>query len=807
MKYLFMVVKGNIRHNKVAYIGITILMMVLSLSLVTVYSVSTNSKNRQSKEIKRAGYTDYWAAFVSDRQLEKENMDAQSIIADIEKCEFVKSVKSINTYICNVKKDDKVTNMVFVVNDNNGVINFNQYDGDNRLIKSIELGENEISLPVCMGQMLGVHIGDKISVMVSKDVEHEFTVASFFEDPFMGSSMMGIKTVLVGDEGFKLFEKFTKQKESEDFIDSTINIFIEKTDSSMSDSEFERLLNEKTKFSSFTFLSLSKKMSQYYTMMMVNMFEVILIAFIVLLLIASLIVIGNSINSSIEQDIVNIGIYKALGMTDKGIRLSHVVSYSLVSVIGLLCGIPVSIPLINSMSGTIRNLTGLYANAGFEVAMAVIMIVCIVLLVSVFVFFKTRKVVKVSPVSALNEGQKGSSFSTRFNLKISHRFLNVSLAYRQFSTKYLKFVSIVLISVLLTVFMVIMNFVYTWTEDEKQIISMFEYFDYDAYVVYSEDAKNKVEETIKKYSDYELFDVSGQYVLLDNVQLQCTMISDTERITSLIKGELCKNDNEILITPFVAEDFGLKIGDKVTITILGWSEEMVVSGIYDSSNDVGKNICMSTDARAKFKVGPYAEDYEDDSEDKFYGGYVVFDDNTKAHEIKDALIKEFGEKLDMNTGLVVFDLYDDLMVGEDSSSGQIITGLRGVTMIVYVLAAVFILIAISLSAWKIMNIERKDYGIYKAIGITASNLRKQMALKFMFSCMIGSVIGTVIGMFVAQPVLKSAFAQFGMNRFFIEVTVGHVILPIVFMTAISFLCAYFCSRRIKKVEPRILIVE
>ena len=107
MKYLFMVVKGNIRHNKVAYIGITILMMVLSLSLVTVYSVSTNSKNRQSKEIKRAGYTDYWAAFVSDRQLEKENMDAQSIIADIEKCEFVKSVKSINTYICNVKKDDK----------------------------------------------------------------------------------------------------------------------------------------------------------------------------------------------------------------------------------------------------------------------------------------------------------------------------------------------------------------------------------------------------------------------------------------------------------------------------------------------------------------------------------------------------------------------------------------------------------------------------------------------------------------------------------------------------------------------------
>ena len=55
-----------------------------------------------------------------------------------------------------------------------------------------------------------------------------------------------------------------------------------------------------------------------------------------------------------------------------------------------------------------------------------------------------------------------------------------------------------------------------------------------------------------------------------------------------MEGRTCLYDNEILITPLMADGFNLKIGDEVNINKDG-REETLVSGIYNSASDVGKN--------------------------------------------------------------------------------------------------------------------------------------------------------------------------------------------------------------------------
>lgn len=813
MKYIWTVIHGNVRRNKGAYIGIMVLMFVVSLSFVTVYSVSHDSKARKAEAIKEVGYGDYWCVLQTEMMLNLNGTSEEEIIHNIEECETVEKVVYTRAYNFGLKIGDHYTDLVMGLDYQDGKFHFSQYDADNMKISNPELAPWEVSVPKCFEAMYNLHIGDKISIVGSDDTLYELTVVSYFEDPLMGGDVMGIKTVLVSKETQDLLEDIFQNELARDLgrynIVPTAFISIFKVDHNMKDAAFEKSLNQKASISSFATLSLTVKQSDKYVMMIVNLFSGVAVAFIAILLIASFIVMGHSINSSIEQDYVNLGIYKAIGMSSTAIRMSFAISYSIASVIGLLLGVPIAIPLIKYMNGVLSRSTSLFFDVNIDFALVVLMVVVTIAVVLFFVILRSHKVTKIAPVIALNDGRKSVSFSSLLNTKISKRFLNTSLAYRQVSSNIKRYVSVVLITVLLSIFMVIINNVYAWSKDGKRIGEMFTFYHYDGYISYREAVEEEVNEIITSYSDYQTFDYGQYYFLLDDVQVACCVLSNTDFVDSLIKGRVCEYDNEIMITPYIADEFELGVGDEVKVTLYGTSKMMVVSGIFDYANDMGKAFAMTEDTRNTFRAEDYNEKFVElfgEVEDPVQGFYFKLDDHSKYAEIRDALHEKFGDEFGDDSDIRFLTSYEEDLDNLDLI-GSFSVGISAMTFLVYILGALFISITISLVASKTMHSERKDYGIYKSIGLPSSKLRMQMALKFMFVGMIGATIGSVISLFVTDPILSKIFYQFGISRYNSNLTASDVILPVVFMGIMGYICAYVSSRKIKKVDPRILIVE
>ena len=60
-----------------------------------------------------------------------------------------------------------------------------------------------------------------------------------------------------------------------------------------------------------------------------------------------------------------------------------------------------------------------------------------------------------------------------------------------------------------------------------------------------------------------------------------------------------EHDNEIMVTTGVADDFGVDLGDVLTITIGNKSEDYVITGIDQRMDRMGRDISMTFDGAKK----------------------------------------------------------------------------------------------------------------------------------------------------------------------------------------------------------------
>lgn len=527
--------------------------------------------------------------------------------------------------------------------------------------------------------------------------------------------------------------------------------------------------------------------------LLTNIFSGILVAFVVMLVIATLIVISHNINSSIEQDFVNLGILKAVGMTNQKIKLSIMYGYMIVGLIGAIVGIFVSIPVIALVNSMIRPSIGLYVESTPALFESVLILVVIFVVIGLFVVFKFRKISRISPVSAINGGRKDVHFSSLFKLPISKRALNTSLAYRQLTSGKKQYIGAMLITIILTFFMVVISDMCIYFSNEDKIHEMFSPVKYEmkSYATTDEDWEEKMadaESIIKKYTDYTKYIYGSQYVLLNDTQIWCGVMSEPDLIRNVYSGRTCTYDNEILITEYMTENYGIEIGDKVTIGLDGNSADYIVTGYYQCTNDMGKNITMSLEGYYRMAGKP-----GEDSRNNYY--YHLEED-----EFCDEIYAEITAKYTEDE--VCFNISDDW-----SGFDPTVIALYGITILIYVLSGVFVAITVVLVCAKIFAKEKQDYGIYKALGFTSVKLRRQFAARFVICAFIGSVIGIICTLLFSDAMVGVILKMFGMYNFSSSLNLVAAIVPVLFMTVIYYLFSYIVSRRMKKVTPRILINE
>lgn len=783
------VLRANIRYQKGSFFSVFILMLMVSLSLTSVLTVGINSEKSEWNALKRAGFGTLLAAL---NDLKPDKME--QLIRETEENQQVEKVEQTQVVYGSVAYGDGKESANDVIIESEGDFDFRIYDqsGISFLKNPQKLKQKEVAVPISYTTLYHCKVGDKIKFKSQRE-GLEYTIKYFFEDPFMGSSTMGIKTILMQQEELQTLREEAKQGENTELTAGTLLNIFQKENSKQSYMEFSRELNLETGILGYTWFGMGTTQAVGYMLILTNIFSGILLLFIILLLLITLIIMSHCISISMEMEYVNLGILKAIGFTQCKLRWILTLQYLLGSAVGAVLGIPLSIPVVNLVNRIVIPVIGIRISDQMPLGICLTAQFMILAIILLFVNLKLRGLKRVTPVRAIAQGRDSVYFSNPLELPIRNRGLSFWLAFRQMTAGGKQYVMAGIVTALLVFFLIVMgNASAVMGEDGEGFAQMFEVTEQDLEIYYKDPdiqqaAEQKIEEFTKIERKFQLFSL---YLLLDGCRCFCNVVDNPEEYYMILEGRTCRYDNEILITEFVAKDLGLDIGDTVKVSYQENQAEFLISGIYQSASDMGINFGITEEGYLRLR--DLSELPKELVVTQMYG-IAKADD---AEEIAETLNQEYGEKIQAKTTEQGY---------FDASASA--AAVRAITALAYVLAIIFVLVVIFLVCGNVFAKEQQDYGIYKAMGFTSSKLRQQFALRFLLVSLAGSLIGVVFGCLLNRFCIESVMSLVGISCVEMELTLLSVVFPVFVMAFAFFLFSWMLSVRIKKVGPRILIVE
>lgn len=783
---------AGIKRHRGSLLGIAILLFLTALSLCTVLTVYLQGNRYIQEEIQRTGFG-YLTAWVSN----VPDMDdlAQSIRME-------NGVESIWTQ-----------NLIFADYEGNGIESDSEgqlisWQTDEKRYKFLQedfsgyaeppegISTNEVYVSPSMVSVLNVEIGDMITFPVARGGQNvNLTVAGYYEDPFMGSSMIGMKGFLIAPELYKQISDMIENSGIDALArnGAMIHVTIDK-DSGLTVSEMNRRLNEDTMLSQYTeFIHSADAMEDFMTILQ-NAFCGILAAFSLILLGAAFVVLGHSISGIIEQDWKNLGILKTMGMTGQKLIQIQTIQYLCSMAAGLLLGMITAAPMAGIVSQLTVTTSGVLIPAGLPVLPCMGVLAGMLLILTGFTVLRLRSIHVIVPMEAIrgerHRETEREHRSVRKNKKksiqISEKGLMLRLAVRQILSGRQRYVGACLVAVFLVFFASLAGRMNDWLgADGQGMMDAFNPADLDMGIqVLGELSREEMEQAVRSYSEItDSYMLAMPDVSVNGSNYTANVITEPERF-HISRGKTSQNTDEVVLTETIASDLGVDIGDRVTIQGDAGTKEFTVSGIYHCANDMGANLGMSREG--------YLSIGNDDP--RIWCYHYFLSDSSQKQAITEHLEQAYG---------------GDVHIHENTWPGLsgIIRAMHLMLLAMYGMSAVFICIVTIMTGSKILDAEKKDMGIYKAIGCSVRMLCMTFAVRFGIVAMIGAMVGTAAAALLTDPVVAAVMRLAGISNFASNSSFGTAVVPGIFISVLFLLFAYLASGKIRKKDRMVLTVE
>jgi len=783
MKYITLL-KANIKRQKGSFIGVFILIFIITVSLCAVLTIWSNSSAHEEEQINRIGFGDVTSWIYG----KKEETDA--LITQMEKVSGVEKVEAQDILFVNYNVNgwDVVGGTGFALKYPDPEYDYNIYK-DN--LTGIEenpepLQSGEIYVPPCFTTLYEAGIGDTVEIEITGEEDVEtFTIKGYFEDPVSGSSMVGLKTMLVNGEDRKhLLERLEAVGENA-VTGGGYALHIFKKEGEGTVSELQKKINEETELGRFKNFTYQKATIMGFMLILQNIFSGLFLVFVLVLLVVAMLVLSHSIVSSIEQDYADMGILKAVGFTKGMLQLVKILQYVLPILFGMALGITVSVPVVCVINRITVSATGLMIPTALPVALMTVSLSVILLILTGFIFFKTAKIDKITPIRAIRGGTEDVYFGSRITITLGKRALNLRLAIRQLISGKKQYISAGLVTVLLVFFLSLTARIDVWLGPNGDgLMETFNAVPYDMGVQIVDHEVKPEEITALILEDTKIEDCYGFLITRTdlNGMNYMTNICEKPEYYNMIEGRACLYDNEVVLTEFVAKALGLKIGDTVQVTCGGKSLNFIVSGIYQCANDMGDSFGISKAGYERFDKAGEAE----------YFTYYRLEEAEKKDEIVERLLDIYGDRIYVD---------NNKWSGMDS----ILLAMNAIGILMYAVTVIFIFVVIIMTGSKILYREQKDLGIYKSLGFSSGSLRLTFSLRFTIVAFAGAILGCICSALFTDRIVGYFLTMAGISRFTSELNLLQMILPAFCVMILFSLFAYAAAGKIRKVEPRNLI--
>ena len=449
--------RANLKSHKGTAAGSFFLLLLVGISLCATLTVWRNAGNYVRGEMERLGYGDL-TAWVSG--LEDVSVLAEEIAA-LEEVDSV-GIQSLlfSEYEVGEQESDSEGQLI-TYNPEQYPYKFFNEDLTGYISAPTEIAPGTLYAPASLLSMFGVEAGSSITFPIARSGgDVAFTVAGFYEDPVMGSSVIGMKGFLICEADHEAIVAMIGQAGVDALAREGFMLHITQK-GSLPAAPFNALLNQETSLSQHTEFTHSFSAMAGFMLTLQNVFTGLLLAFVVIFLLAALAVLSHSISSAIQQDYRDMGILKALGITTSALRAVQALQVLLAAGGGIACGALLAVPAASFLCGMTVTTTGVLVPAGLPIGLCLPLLLLLLATVCGFSWLRAGKLKAVSPLVAIRSGMEKGEWK-KSPLPLRKRGLAFWMAARQVLVGKGRYAGTCLVAALLVFFAGLMGRVDSW---------------------------------------------------------------------------------------------------------------------------------------------------------------------------------------------------------------------------------------------------------------------------------------------------------------------------------------------------------
>ena len=664
------------------------------------------------------------------------------------------------------------------------------FDRDNllstvNLVEKMETQpENAIFVPYLCKTLFGFQLGENLSIKYLDEYKN-FVITGFTEDILYGNR--GVMAFDVPEKSFSELE-YSLGNESRSAL-----LLLKSEDKGLRQN-FIPLIKE-APYATYTDI-VSARYSMHSTL---HVYSVAILFFSIVTLTVVCLVMYFRLKDNFYKDFKTIGVMKALGISDREIRLSFVFQYIFLGFMGSVLGILLSATLESTFIPSLTAECGMKWVNSFHVMRGLEILSVNLIIVFLFAFQATATVKKITTVAAIR-GHRGN-----YNGGISHSFFGkiplsldfLSAIYLLISRKKqnIAICLIVALAVLFSSFFITLFSNIVQKEDGLSQISGMEKFD----IVLKPEREADIQKLYQTISEMDntkavikCIGPGGGEILCDNnVSGRITVYDDYEKLEKigLYKGRYPFYDNEIAISVNLSKSLKKGIGDVISIRNdyqeQAPEEEYVVTGLTQGSYTGGLDVFFTYDGI--LKIEPDA---------RWESMYVYLKHDRDIEGAISNIQSQIGDEI------VYIENFKGLF---NSQFASVIANVKAILVWVLFVSMLITLSTVILLVKTVVLNNESDFAVMRAMGFTTYQIARQISMSILPILMMASFIGYVLSLLFTNRILILMLQGMGIYDLRFSLPNGYILCYAIILILLSYFLSILYVCRQSKYTPNYIM--
>lgn len=524
--------------------------------------------------------------------------------------------------------------------------------------------------------------------------------------------------------------------------------------------------------------------------MVCSLLILILSAFALVILLVSVFLCKFRISNSIEEEMINMGVLKAVGYTGSMIAASMVLPYVMVTVLAALVGVGVSYGILPALSQVLTLQSGFSFALSFDGKSLICVQVLLVCIVTAFTYGAARRIKKIQPIHAIRGIGGGKSIRKNyFPLESTKGNTQILLMWKQMFACRKQNILLFLVSFVLTVLVAFSgtlfynviiepdNFMSTLSEETPDLI-VYPEKEHQEALMHALQVDSQVQ-TVLQYT-------VGNATIGDTA-VTAFVCEGFDQVSNDLcyLGENPQAEDEIALGSAFAEKY--ELGDTIEITVGEMSRTYRVTGFVQSVNYQG-NVCEFT-----------VEGYQALCTEEVVPALYVYLG-------EDADTEGFMEVLEAQQGDQIVKTVNAQQMAKTSQ--EMYAGIAAVLIsVIFVLTMLIVLFVLYIVIKSLLVQRKQELGIYKAMGYSNWQLMMQMAGSFLPVSVTAVLLSSVLGLVYMPDINQLIFQTVGAMKNHMEVSFLFLMIFALVQIVMNFVISICLTLPVKKISAYALIKE